>query len=85
MGDETESRPRAEEFVRIENEHVRLARPGVLKIGPLSIDFHHRGAGGVIGFDAYCCKNDFSDCVLRKDGATNCADSDRPITVWKFE
>lgn len=69
------------EFLRVAGEHVRLER-GRLELGPLSVDFHHHG--GALGFDAYCCRNDFSDCVLRKDKETCADNSDRPITVWQF-
>lgn len=68
------------EFVRIGDQHVKLDG-GQLRLGPLTVNFHHQG--GSLGFDAYCCKNDFGDCELRK-GDTNCANGDRPITVWKF-
>jgi hypothetical protein len=83
MPSKTEKRRQTSEFVQVGDQHIKLSRAGVLKLGVLSIDFHHGGPEKVIGFDAYCCKNDFGDCVLRKDGA-NCADSGRPITVWKF-
>jgi hypothetical protein len=75
-------RPRsAGEFIRIGDKHIKLPRSRVLKVGVLSIDFRD-GGGGVIGFEAHCCKGDFSGCVKRKAGQ-NCADSDRPITVWQ--
>lgn len=74
---------RTGEFVLIEGQHVKLSRSGVLKLGPLSINFHHPSAGGVLGMEAHCCKGDFGACVLRKAGE-NCADTDRPITVWYF-
>jgi hypothetical protein len=73
---------RAGEFVRIGDQHIKLPRSRVLKIGVLSIDFHDRGLGDVIGFEAHCCKTDFGDCVKRKAGQ-NCADTDRPTTVWQ--
>ena len=38
---------------------------------------------GTIDMDAHCCKGDMIDCVARKAGE-NCADTDRPITVWYF-
>jgi hypothetical protein len=70
MPNQAEGRgPHAGEFVRIGDQHIELSE-GVLKIGILSIDFHHRGAGEVIGLDAYCCSNDFGDCVLRKVART---------------
>lgn len=76
-------RPRpAGEFVRIGDQHIKLPRSRVLKIGVLSIDFRDRGSGGVIGFEAHCCTGSLGDCVKRKAGQ-NCADTDRPITVWQ--
>lgn len=68
------------EYVQLGDQHVKLQR-GALKVGALSIDFHH--PAGNTGFDAYCCSNDFQNCRLRDPGK-NCADGDRPITVWKF-
>ena len=71
------------EFVRVGDQYVELSPSGVLKIGVVSISFRPPRPGGVIGFEAYCCRNDFSDCVLRGDNE-NCANNaDRPITVWK--
>jgi hypothetical protein len=75
-------RSRATEFVRIGDQHVALDA-GVLKIGGLGIDLHHPGVRGVAGLDAYCCNNDFGACVPRT-GGQNCADTAKPITVWKF-
>lgn len=84
MADRTAKRgPRsAGEFVRIGGEHVKLPRSRVLKIGLLSIDFRDRWGGGVLGLEPHCCKSDFGGCVKRKAGE-NCADGDRPITVWQ--
>jgi hypothetical protein len=74
--------PRANEFVRLGDQHIKLPQSGVLKIGILSIDFHHGGSGGAIGFEECCCDNDMRNCVPRKE--KNCADTDKPITVWRF-
>ena len=37
---------------------------------------------GTIFFDAYCCDGNLGNCKKRAAG-TNCADTDRPITVWQ--
>jgi len=37
-----------------------------------------------IYLDPYCCDNSFGNCRARK-GGENCADGDKPITVWKLQ
>ena len=65
-----------EAYVQIAGQHIKLPESRLLKLGPLSIDF---GDGGVLGFEAHCCKGDLADCIKQ----TGACPADRPIIVFK--